>query len=229
MFGVRLPRAALRPYVNFADFDSTQAKLLHGSDVKVIVSAMAIIAYVGALGLLIALVVLDFESKTALVGFISFLSVGGILTVLSMTLKYSKFIYFNRELQCITCPSSFFTTNKITSDWADWAASIQLGGTYSGATLHRLWLNHIPSGGGWELMSTSAGVDNLLGLWAFIVQFMDKDGPYPNVPELADQKNLTNGIGTWEEWKIRTRQPGFVDPYFVWKMELEKNPDLAKQ
>ena len=74
------------------------------------------------------------------------------------------------------------------------------------------------------LMGVSATFDEVLGMWSFLLQYMKKDAPLPDIPSLAKYPNRTKGLGTWEEWELASRWPDFVDPYeeAVDRMEAEQ-------
>ncbi len=226
MIGTYISKKLFRPFLYVGEVDSEKYIEISGGDKKILLGIFSMVSFTISGIIFVLVIVDDFSNESDIKLTVFLFLIGCILLLTNKLLNYKKFNIFNREKGLVTVPRQF-SKNGFIAPWDEWEASIQLGGTYAGATLHRLWLTHIPSGRAVLLDSSSAGVDALLGLWAFIVQFMDKEGPYPNVPDLADQKNITDGIGSWEEWKLKTKQPGFVDPYFEWKMELENNPELA--
>ena len=73
-----------------------------------------------------------------------------------------------------------------------------------------------------------SSTDKILGIWSFIVQFMDKQAPLPDVINFPRAAFKTKGLGTQEEWETRTRGRGFVDPWDVWRGRWRFDPPEAK-
>jgi hypothetical protein len=110
--------------------------------------------------------------------------------------------------------------------FSDCEGRLSSGATYVGSVNYGLHLS-CPGTGGFHLMELSAsGADYLLGYWSFLVQYMDKSNPLPDVKGLSDYPNREPGLGSWQDWEEREKQIDFVDPYVEWLRELERNPNL---
>jgi hypothetical protein len=110
--------------------------------------------------------------------------------------------------------------------FSDCEGRLSSGATYVGSVNYGLHLS-CPGTGGFHLMELSAsGTDLLLGYWSFLVQYMDKSKPLPDVKGLSDYPNREPGLGSWQGWEEREKQIDFVDPYIEWLRELERNPNL---
>jgi hypothetical protein len=110
--------------------------------------------------------------------------------------------------------------------FSDCEGRLSSGATYVGSINYGLHLS-CPGTGGFHLMELSASsTDLLLGYWSFLVQYMDKSKPLPDVKGLSNYPNREPGLGSWQEWEEREKQIDFVDPYIEWLRELERNPNL---
>lgn len=92
-----------------------------------------------------------------------------------------------------------------------------------GLMRHMLMLRH-PTKGSFLLIE-GADLDLPLGYWSFLVQYMDKSKPLPDIPYLADHPNREPGLGDWESWQTKMERHQIVDPYITWLAELEKHPE----
>lgn len=90
-----------------------------------------------------------------------------------------------------------------------------------------LYLNHPSVFGGIRMMSTST-IDEPLGYWSFLLQYMDKNKPLPDIPLLEKYPDREPGFCTPEEWKKLEKQPDFIDPFALWLAELEDHPEWDK-
>jgi hypothetical protein len=63
-------------------------------------------------------------------------------------------------------------------------------------------------------------LEYLLGYWSFLVQYMDKSAPLPEVKSLEGYAGQDKGLGPWETWGARATQTGFIDPFLEWQKEL---------
>ena len=74
----------------------------------------------------------------------------------------------------------------------------------------------------------SAALDKELGLWSFIVQYMDKTKPLPKIGPFENLPNADPGLGEWEDWSTKTTRSGFVDPFAQWLNELAQTSETAQ-
>lgn len=140
----------------------------------------------------------------------------------------SWYEYFERDTGIFETRQGF-TNKRYRMNFSECEARLSTRPTYVGSINYSL--NIIcPGTGGFHLMELSAsGTDILLGYWSFLVQYMDKSKPLPDVKALSDYSNLDPGLGSWQEWEEKEKEIDFVDPYIEWLRELELNPylDLA--
>lgn len=224
--GKPLPKKILRPFeYESYGIDEKEYKFLSSVDTVIIFSALKIICYLIIVGAFIGWLAQDFDSKIEPFVILSALFCIICLKIYLSMIKPSRFIIFNRKNGQVFFPVGISGKKKFIYDWVDLEARIITGGSYVGAVRKKLMLTHLPTRKIFEVDSSLAGIDTLLGEWSFIVQYMDRKGPYPNIPELNSQKDLTDGLGTWEEWD-KTKQKLDKDPYYSWLENLKKNPDL---
>ena len=148
------------------------------------------------------------------------------LYILRFILKPNKFEIFDRENRIVTIPKPFSNRVWISAPWDEWQGRIRLGATSVGASNHHLMLTHLPTGHQWELTSSIAGVDWVLSYWSFLVQYMNKDQPLPNVGDLNEYGNTTDGLGTWQEFEANLKTGKIRDPWEEWQIELSHHPEL---
>jgi hypothetical protein len=55
---------------------------------------------------------------------------------------------------------------------------------------------------------------------------LDKDGLLPDVVDLQNNPNKTQGLGSWDAWEKGEGRQGQADPYYEWFAELKANPVL---
>ncbi len=65
------------------------------------------------------------------------------------------------------------------------------------------------------LTASITGIDTPLAYWSFLVQYINKNAPLPDVPALDEYPNRTQGLGTWKEWEEKERTIGHADPYYA--------------
>lgn len=76
------------------------------------------------------------------------------------------------------------------------------------------------------LLTEGADLDLPLGFWSFLIQYMDKSKPLPDIPFLKDYPNREPGLGEWSSWKKKMGTFQIDDPYALWLKELEQHPEL---
>ncbi|RFA29870.1 hypothetical protein CAI21_08530 [Alkalilimnicola ehrlichii] len=100
-----------------------------------------------------------------------------------------------------------------------------IGATGAGNNEDQIVLMHLERKQMCVLDSSAGGPDRPLAIWSFLVQYMDKDGPLPDVPALAEYPNRTPGLGSWDEWK----KGALRDPFLSWKAEWNSMPKALKE
>jgi hypothetical protein len=111
-------------------------------------------------------------------------------------MKHNQFTVFDREKGTISFPKGMFQKGTLEGLWEDWSARLWVQSTSVGAAQHTLSRVHLPTGLMGMLTASLAGIDTPLGYWSFLVQYMDKEGPLPDVPKLRDYPNRTSGLGS---------------------------------
>jgi hypothetical protein len=70
------------------------------------------------------------------------------------------------------------------------------------------------------------GVNTLLSYWSFLVLYMNKNGPLPNIPELQKYDNLAEDLGPTKNWDEKIASGEIFDPWKEWQIELKEHPEL---
>ncbi len=139
-------------------------------------------------------------------------------------MKATLFSVFDREKGVFRAKLGF--PGKITEiPFAESEGRLQFSAGARGAPGHDLALHH-PTMGGWSLLQTVGDSGLLLGYWSFLVQYMDKTKPLPDVAWRKDYPNRTKGWGSREEWDALKERPDFIDPYDQWQAIVAQNPQL---
>jgi hypothetical protein len=137
----------------------------------------------------------------------------------------SWYKYFERDTGVFETRVGF-TNKRYRMNFSECEGRLNTRPTYVGSINYSLYID-CPGIGGFHLMELSASsTDILLGYWSFLVQYMDKTKPLPDVKKLSDYPNLEPGLGSWQDWEEREKQLDFEDPYIDWLRELELNPKL---
>jgi len=237
MPGTPLPKRLLRPfnYYESAYLDDKQYKLPSGHDKKEFFAVIWILPAVVFIGfLLILLGVIStgdtkywFDHNTNFIPlFVGSFLLTAIIYVLSKVVKNKKFTVFDRENGMVTIPRVFLPGPRLYVPWEEFTGRVILTSSYVGAARHELLLMHIPSCKGWFLDASILDVYSVLGFWSFLVQYMDKTKPLPNVPPLRQYGDVYDGLGSWKDWEMLENSKGFVDPYYTWLAEVKANPEL---
>lgn len=154
------------------------------------------------------------------------LIIGIAMHYVSTRIKHNQLTIFDREKGTVTFPKGLFSPGNYEGPWGDWSARLWIQSTSVGAAQHTLSIVHLPTQKMGMLTASITGVDIPLGFWSFLVQYMDKNAPLPNIAELENYSNRTDGLGTWEEWEEGSSRVGKRDPYYEWLAELKEDPSL---
>lgn len=225
LVGKPLPKRVLRPFVYVEPFslDDKRYVFVSTADGAGFIMAFSVLMYVVVAGAGLLSVISKFREPVAIAVTIIAFVVALALHYQARAMKPRKFAVFDREAGTVQQPRGVFTKKVIEAPWDEWSGRLWVQSTYSGIPRHALSLVHRPSYKLWELHTDLIDTDSLLGIWSFLVQYMDKEGPLPDVPELKDYPNRTQGLGTWKEWEENYRTP---DPYSQWLVKLKANPEL---
>jgi hypothetical protein len=185
-------------------------------------------AYVICGGATLGWIVTEFQVPTALIVAILAGALSLAFKYLENRIKPSRFIIFDREQSTVSFPLGWTSGGgRATFPWNEMVGRLSLGPTVAGESRHLLIMVHRLTGHGPILENSVLGIDRPLGVWSFLVQYMDKDGPLPNVPELAHCQNLTNGLKDDDKaWFEPNGYGSRSDPYYEWLAELKANPEL---
>ncbi len=140
-------------------------------------------------------------------------------------MKPTRFVVFDREKGVQRLPTGIFRKRPLEIPFVECEGRISRNVRSAGAPCHMLWLAH-PKLGPMLIEESVAGIDFLLYYWSFLVQYMDKTKPLPDVPGLSDYSNRSKGVGTREEWEARKKSPNFIDPWYEWEAIVSQNPKL---
>jgi hypothetical protein len=169
----------------------------------------------------------DFDVPILEIAVIAFV-VSILLKFIENKLQPTRFIIFDREQGTVSFPLGWTSGGgRATFPWNEMVGRLSLGPTVAGESRHLLIMVHRLTGHGPILMKCIMGIDYPLGVWSFLVQYMDKDGPLPNVPELAHCPKLTDGLKESDkDWFEQNGYGARSDPYYDWLAELKANPKL---
>jgi hypothetical protein len=151
-----------------------------------------------------------------------------LLKFIENIIKPTRFIIFDRDKGTVSFHLGWTSGGgRATFPWNEMVGRLSLGPTVVGESRHLLIMVHRLTGHGPILENSVLGIDRPLGVWSFLVQYMDKEGPLPNVPELANCPNLTDGLKESDkDWFEQDGYGGRSDPYYDWLAELKANPEL---
>jgi hypothetical protein len=141
-------------------------------------------------------------------------------------LEYDRFRIFDREKGVFISERGWF--KKKTLEFPFHECEGRLHREAHVYLMHfALYLHHPSVFGGIKLVSTST-IGEPLGYWSFLLQYMDKNKPLPDIFLLEKYPERELGFGTPDEWKKLEKQPDFIDPYALWLAELEQHPEWDK-
>lgn len=237
--GKHLPKRLLRPFAlpGYHRLDENKLVLVAEGDKKNWVNMLRGFAYVitAGAGATIALSWLsgkvkhwsDFDVPIPEIALIAFI-ISVLLKFLENKLLPTRFIIFDREQGTVSFPIPWLSGGgRVTAPWSEYTGRLVIGAPVAGEARHLLMLIHSPSRIGPILENSVLGIDSPLGVWSFLVQYMDKDGPLPNVPDLAHCPNLTDGLKDDDkDWFEQNGYGSRSDPYYEWLAELKANPEL---
>lgn len=228
--GKHLPKRLLRPFVvpTYHRLDEKQLALVAEGDKRNWVNMLRGFSYAFAAGGGATWAAFHFKEPISLSVAIIALTLSFVFKYLENTIKPTRFIIFDREQGTVSFPLGWTSGGgRATFPWNEMVGRLSLGPTVAGESRHLLIMVHRLTGHGPILMKCIMGIDYPLGVWSFLVQYMDKDGPLPNVPELAHCPNLTDGLKESDkDWFEQNDYGSRSDPYYEWLAELKANPEL---
>ncbi|MCU7843221.1 MAG: hypothetical protein KZQ93_05210 [Candidatus Thiodiazotropha sp. (ex Monitilora ramsayi)] len=226
--GKPLPKRLLRPFVyeEPVSLDDKRLVILGLGDRVEAIQGFMILPYVIALGGGVGWFATGFREPIALIVAIVALAIALLMHYASKRMKHNQFTVFDREKGTVSFAKGLFSSGLLEGPWEDWSARLWIQSTSVGAAQHTLSIVHLPTSKMGMLTASITGVDHALGYWSFLVQYMDKDAPLPDVVDLKKYPNRTKGLGTWQEWKNGTSKAGRLDPYYEWLAELKEDSSL---
>jgi hypothetical protein len=228
--GKHLPKRLLRPFAlpGYHRLDEKQLVLVAEGDKRNWVNMLRGFAYAFAAGGGLFWAAFHFKEPISLSVAVIALALSFLLKYLENTIKPTRFIIFDRDKGTVSFPIPRLSGGgRVTAPWSEYTGRLVLGAPVAGEARHLLMLIHSPSRFGPILENSILGIDRPLGVWSFLVQYMDKEGPLPNVPELANCPNLTDGLKESDkDWFEQDGYGGRSDPYYDWLAELKANPEL---
>jgi hypothetical protein len=117
-------------------------------------------------------------------------------TLLFLFFKMSKLraLRFNRKNHQISYPKQGFLVKYFNEDYDNFLGKIEYTKNPFGRRKANLLLEHVEDKHLILLCSTYENPQSLVGYWSFIVQYMKKGAPLPDVPGLHHYPNKTAGI-----------------------------------
>jgi len=225
-YGIKkLPREIVRPFsICGGDYiDDKELRIAPSWGMETWLYILRNLAYMAAfLGFIVSLVA-PTKFNTPIYSELFFVSllVGVFLHIVSYLIP-SRQAVFDRTTGTVRTPNHPLVRKKATeTPFEEWEAITTFHYTQIGAPTHRIFIRNtkIPYV---VLVGQTATFDEVLGMWSFLLQYMKRDAPLPDVPDLAQYPNRTKGLGTWEKWERKSRLPDFVDPYEVAKARMEQ-------
>jgi hypothetical protein len=139
------------------------------------------------------------------------------------SLKQDRFITYDRERGVVRLEYGWFRLKYREIPFWESEGYLIVSPNQMGLMRPTLRLIH-PSAGSFVIVEGSE-YDLPLGYWSFLIQYMDKKKPLPDVPFLEKYPNKEPGLGDYESWKEKLKKDEIVDPYAIWLTELAHHPE----
>jgi hypothetical protein len=139
------------------------------------------------------------------------------------SLKQDRFITYDRERGVVRLEYGRFRLKCREIPFWESEGYLITSPNQMGLMRPTLRLMH-PSAGSFVIVE-GAEYDLPLGYWSFLIQYMDKSKPLPDVPWLEAYPNKEPGLGDHSSWKEKQKKDEIVDPYAVWLYELSQHPE----
>lgn len=226
--GDPLPKRLLRPYwfEPPVRMDDKQYVYLNITDRKSGLGMVYGFAYIIALSTFVLGIAADGEFSGLFYATIICLCIAIPMHLYTRKLEYNRFRIFDREKGVFISERGWFKKKTIEVPFHECEGRLHRQAHVY--TVHfALYLDHPDVFGGIPLISTST-LDEPLGYWSFLLQYMDKNKPLPDIPLHEKYSDREPGLGSWKEWKELEKQPDFIDPFALWLAELEDHPEWDK-
>ncbi len=139
-------------------------------------------------------------------------------------LKQDRFDIYDRETGMFREEYGWFKRKYHEIPFWECHGRLVSGPNHFGIIKHSLHFSH-PTFGLGTLVVESSTYDVPLGYWSFLIQYMDKNKPLPDIPYLKDYPNRDPGLGDWDTWEEKMKKDEIVDPYAIWLTELGRHPE----
>lgn len=139
------------------------------------------------------------------------------------SLKQDRFIIYDRERGIVRLEYGWFRLKYREIPFWESEGYLVTSPNHAGLMRPTLHLQHQSKGS--FVIVEGAEYDLPLGYWSFLIQYMDKSKPLPDVPWLEDYPNKEPGLGDHKSWKEKQKKDEIVDPYAVWLTELGRHPE----
>jgi len=224
--GTILPKRLLRPYFYTYPHRIDDKQYLAGSISSLKDSLYFIYGflYLVALGNAVIWALTRFEDTIHFYVTLTCLAIAIPLHLIGKRLKSNRFRVYDRQNGTIRREYGWFKLKYHETPFWECEGYLVSAPNHMGLMRHMLMLVH-PSLGTF-MLTEGADLDLPLGFWSFLIQYMDKNKPLPDIPFLKDYPNREPGLGEWSIWKKKMGTLQIDDPYALWLKELEQHPEL---
>jgi hypothetical protein len=139
------------------------------------------------------------------------------------TLKRDRFDIYDREKGTVRREYGWFKRKYHETPFWESEAYLVSAPNHMGLMRHMLLIKH-PNKGSF-MVTEGADSDWPLGYWSFLIQYMDKSKPLPDILSLKHYPNREPGLGDWKSWRNKQEKGAITDPYAVWLAQLQKHPE----
>jgi hypothetical protein len=139
------------------------------------------------------------------------------------TLKRDRFDIYDREKGTVRREYGWFKLKYHETPFWESEAYLVSAPNQMGLMRHMLLIKH-PNKGSF-MVTEGSDIDWPLGYWSFLIQYMDKSKPLPDILSLKHYPNREPGLGDWKSWQEKQDKGKIADPYAVWLAQLQKHPE----
>jgi hypothetical protein len=224
--GTILPRRWLRPYYFAAPhrIDDKQYVIESLSSLKESLHFFYGFLYIVAGGAALGWSATHFREDNALWVTLLCLAIAIPAHIYGRHLKQDRFDIYDRETGMLRNEYGWFKRKYHEIPFWECHGRLVSGPNHFGIIKHSLHFSHPTYGLGTTVVESST-YDVPLGYWSFLIQYMDKNKPLPDIPYLKDYPNRDPGLGDWDAWEEKMKKDQIVDPYAIWLTELGRHPE----
>jgi hypothetical protein len=140
------------------------------------------------------------------------------------TLKRNRFEIFDRERGVYHWEYGWFKLKYREIPFWKCEGYLVSAPNHMGLMRHMLFLQR-PKGKSGIMLIEGTDYDLPLGFWSFLIQYMDKSKPLPDIPSLKEYPDRDPGLGDFKTWRKKVAKGEIIDPYVAWMAELNKHPE----